>query len=305
MAIVENAFYKTAGVGFLALAKAKSMLAGYSRSRPFSRSAIDHAVAYDIKVVDEWLEALAGYSGRPASQVAAATVLELGPGPDFGVGLYLRSLGVARYCALDAFPLAYGAPGALYDAMLERVCANDPSRREALRAALPRTAGPDGDGGGDGTLDYVVRADFDLVAAFPGLRADYVFSQAAFEHFDDVEATLRQVTRVTRPGAVLVAGIDLQTHTRWIRDKDPLNIYRYGDGLYRLFRFRGMPNRVRTSDYVRILQSLGWRDVRLMRVDATAPDYFERVRGALAPRFRSDESRNLWIVVCATRGEAG
>ena len=301
MAIVDNAFYKIAGVGFLALAKAKSMLSGYSRSRPFSQGAIDHAVAYDIKVVDEWLQALVAYSSRPASQVEGATVLELGPGPDFGVGLYLRSLGVARYCALDAFPLALGAPSALYDAMLERICARDPARSESLRAALPSAQRPEG----DGSLRYVVRGDFDLVAAFPGLKADYVFSQAAFEHFDDVEATLRQVTQVTRPGATLVAGIDLQTHTRWIRDKDPLNIYRYGDGLYRFFRFRGMPNRVRTSDYVRILQSLGWRDVRLMRVDATRPDYFEKVRGSLAPRFREDESRNLWIVVCATRGEAG
>ena len=33
----------------------------------------------------------------------------------------------------------------------------------------------------------------------------------------------------------------------------------------------------------------GWRDVKLMRVDATRPDYFEKVRGSLAPRFRDDE----------------
>lgn len=300
MAFVENSFYKAAGVAFLALAKAKSLLSGYSRSRPFSQGAIEHAVAYDIKVVDEWLEALVAYSGRPASQIEGSTVLELGPGPDFGVGLYLRSLGVAQYCALDAFSLAYGAPPALYESLIERTCGRDPTRSAALRGALPSEERP----AGDGTIRYVVRSDFDPVAAFPGLRADFVFSQAAFEHFDDVGETLRKVTGVTRPGATLVAGIDLQTHTRWIRDKDPLNIYRYSDGFYRFFGFRGMPNRVRTSDYVRILQSLGWRDVRLMRVHATPADYFERVRGALAPRFREDESRNLWIVVCATRGES-
>jgi len=300
MASVANAFYKVAGVGFLALAKAKSALSGYSKSRPFSQDDIDHAVAYDVKVVDEWLEALSRYSGRPASQLAGGTILELGPGPDFGVGLYLRSLGVAQYCAADAFPLAFGAPTALYETMLARTCVNDPSLAESLRKAVPSAERPEG----DGTIRYVVRSDFDVVAAFPGLRADYVFSQAAFEHFDDVETTLRQVTRVARPGAMLVAGIDLKTHTRWIRDKDPLNIYRYSDGFYRMFHFRGIPNRVRASEYVRILQSLGWRDVRRMRVDATEPDYFARVRNSLAPRFREDESRNLWIVVCATRGES-
>lgn len=300
MADVKNAFYKAAGVGFLAMAKAKSLMSGYDRARPFSQDDIDHAVTYDMKVVDEWFEALIQYSGRPASQVSGGTVLELGPGPDFGVGLYLRSLGVARYCAADAFPLAFGAPSALYDALLARTCANDPSLADSLRKAVPSAERPDG----DGTIRYVVRSDFDVVAAFPELRADYVFSQAAFEHFDDVEATLRQVTRVTRAGGTLVAGIDLRTHTRWIREMDPLNIYRYSDGFYRLFSFRGMPNRVPASEYIRILQMLGWRDIRLMRVDATEPDYFERVRDCLAPRFRDDESRNLWIVLCATRGDA-
>ena len=47
--------------------------------------------------------------------------------------------------------------------------------------------------------------------------------------------------------AHLVAEIDLQTHTRWIRNVDPLNIYRYSGQLYGSFRFSdgdGAPARV-------------------------------------------------------------
>ena len=57
---------------------------------------------------------------------------------------------------------------------------------------------------------------------------------------------------------MIVAEVDLMTHSRWIREKDPLNIYRYPQWLYRLFYFRGQPNRVRPSRYREAFQRLGW-----------------------------------------------
>ena len=41
----------------------------------------------------------------------------------------------------------------------------------------------------------MVRDDFDLVAAFGRSTIDMVFSQAAFEHFDDLEATIAGTQR--------------------------------------------------------------------------------------------------------------
>ena len=90
-----------------------------------------------------------------------------------------------------------------------------------------------------------------------------VFSQAAFEHFDDINATIFQLSKVCRPGAILVAEIDLKTHSRWIRDKDPNNIYRYPNYLYNKFLFRGIPNRVRPFQYKETFERFGWSDISI------------------------------------------
>ena len=52
-----------AGLGFLTLAKAKNILRGYSSPKPFELAETDRCVAYDLKVVDEWLLHLAAYTG--------------------------------------------------------------------------------------------------------------------------------------------------------------------------------------------------------------------------------------------------
>ena len=49
-------------------------------------------------------------------------------------------------------------------------------------------------------LNYVIRKDFDILSAF-GAGNRPVFSQAAFEHFDDIDATISQLSSVCRPGA--------------------------------------------------------------------------------------------------------
>lgn len=298
MAVLSNTFYWFAGVVFLALAKLKNMGIGYKRTRAFSASAVDQAVNYDIKVVDEWLNNLAGYAGPEGAKLQGKRVLELGPGPDFGVGLYLLAKGARDYSAIDAFPLAYNAPVGIYRNLIDRVADKSvAATSESLLAALPSS---DSKVASD-RFRYVVRADFDVSAAFAQDRFDVVFSQAAFEHFDDPEKTIQQMSRVTEKGAVAVLGIDLQTHSRWISQKDPLNIYRYPNWIYRAFGFRGMPNRVPVSEYVRLLKKHGWEQIKLMENVKADDSYFSRVKNFLTPAYRNAETQSLWIVICATR----
>ena len=90
---------------------------------------------------------------------------------------------------------------------------------------------------------------------------DLVFSQAAFEHFDDIDATVAQLTAVCKPGAVIVAEIDLMTHSRWIRDKDPNNIYRYHERVYRCSTSAGSPTAFVPIATERAFERNGWSDV--------------------------------------------
>lgn len=295
--------YFMAGLGFLSLARARHTLKGYTTPKPRRRGADPYGqlADYDRRVVDHWLEWLARATGRDADAVLEGkTVLELGPGEDLGVGLYLLARGAGRYLAVDAHPLALAAPAAFYDRFFEHLARLRPEvetgrLREILKAA---------EAGTSDRLRYIVRPDFDLVAALEGTTVDLIFSQAAFEHFDDIPETIRRISTVAAPGARLVAEIDLQTHSRWIRDRDPNNIYRYPEGLYRLFRFRGIPNRVRPHQYQAELAANGWKDVTFTPLTVLSDRHHQPGPEALSRPFRSPESRMhiLTGMLCARKG---
>lgn len=300
-----------AGLLLLAANKLRHGVQGYRRPRPFPVTEFDRAIDYDLAVVAGWRRRLGAYLGRPWP-LPGRRVLELGPGADLGVGLLLLHLGVARYDALDVHRLAASAPPAFYDRLLARLeiptglppeleadrpAADAGGERPELERQLALALRGDGD-----RLHYVCRPEFDP-AVFGDRTIDLVVSQAAFEHFDDVPAVVRGLSKVVKPGGLLVAEIDLQTHTRWIRERDPLNIYRYGDGLYDLFRFRGSPNRVRPHEYAACLAHSGWERIVLVPDRTTPADYLAATRPRLAARFR-DEGESLGhlsVYVCATR----
>jgi SAM-dependent methyltransferase len=292
---MRNVFAYAAGVGFLTLAKAKNMLHGYSSPKPFQISETDRCVAYDLKVVDEWLQYLAAYSAADAD-LRGRNVLELGPGSDLGVGLYLLAKGAAAYHACDVNDLSRHAPASFYTSLIEHIGAADPGVDTAsLKSQIELTRL-----GLASRLRYVVREDFDLVSAFGSNTMDLVFSQAAFEHFDDVARTVQQLTAVCKPGAIIVAEIDLKTHSRWIRDKDPNNIYRYSDGVYGAFWFRGIPNRMRPYQYRELFERHGWCDVSIIPIEQV-----NGLENEFSVHRQFKDSRNqmsyLSIVLCARK----
>jgi SAM-dependent methyltransferase len=259
---MRKVFAYAAGVVFLTLAKAKNMLHGYSSPKPFQLSETDRCVTYDLRVVDEWLQYLRAYAAA-GDDLRGKNVLELGPGSDLGVGLYLLAKGAAAYHACDVIELSQHAPASFYASLIERIGASDPSVDTASLNSQIELAR----NGSASRLHFVVREDFDLVSAFGSNTMDLVFSQAAFEHFDDVARTVQQLTTVCKPGAIVVSEIDLKTHSRWIRDKDPNNIYRYSDAVYDAFWFRGMPNRMRPYQYRELFERHGWSDVSITPIE--------------------------------------
>lgn len=242
----------------MALAKAKNILKGYSSPKPFNISESEKCIGYDIHVVEHWLSHLQQYT-HSANSLADKNVLELGPGSDLGIGIYLLSKGCSQYNACDINDLMKSTPDSFYEQFFRKLesinnQANIDFLERQLKAA--KTGNPS-------RLNYVVRNDFDIVSTFGKATVDLVFSQAAFEHFDDIEATISQISAVCKPGAILVVEIDLKTHSRWIRDKDPNNIYRYPSYVYDTFWFRGIPNRIRPFQYKETFERFGWTDISI------------------------------------------
>jgi hypothetical protein len=292
---LKNHALTLAGVGFLGLAKVQHLLRGYKTPRPFSPAEADRTVAYDLRVVEEWERALRQYQPG-ADSFARCSILELGPGPDLGVGVTLLAKGATSYAALDVHRLAFEAHPEFYEQLFKTLPLT-PEASDALRADI-RAAQQER---ASQRLQYLVRDDFDLRRAFAGRKFDLFVSQAAFEHFDNVERTIQDLTSLAADDARLVFGIDFKTHSRWISDHDPLNIYRYGDRLYGALSFKGSPNRVPLSTYVQALSRAGWTDIRTFDEVAVEAADFARIRDHLNPRYREDENRYLWVMLCARR----
>lgn len=285
---MQRLFFALAGAMVLFLNKIRYGLRGYREPRPFASADVERAVAYADKVVSQWERALHDYSGETFD---GKVVLELGPGADLGAALFLLDRGAKQYLTIDANRLVDQTPTVFYDTLLARLVHGD-----ALKPELAKTLAGEGE-----RIRYIVDPSFDL-SRLGRESVDVVVSQAAFEHFDDVERTIAQLTDVVKSGGALVAEIDVMTHTGALRSRDPLNIYRFPRWLYRLARFNGIPNRVRPQDYRRFLEQHGWTNVNIIPLQTLPQAQLDRVRPGLAREFRDDAGMGvLTFLLMATK----
>ncbi len=296
---IRNLFHALAGGIVLPLNQIRHGLLGYTNPRTFPLSEVDRAAAYDRQVVIRWLEHL---ESTPAdgTLLRGKRVLELGPGDNLGVGVIMLAMGAATYTAVDVHPLVGSVPDELYETIFQTLETDGhPENRIAdARRALDLCRE-----GEESAIRYVCRPDFDLTSLGEN-SIDLIVSQAAFEHFSDVGKTIGELGKLTAPGGRFVAEIDLKTHTRWIRDVDPLNIYRYPAWFYDRFKFNGSPNRVRPDEYVRHLELAGWRNIQVFSTESLTEEYVARVRPHLTGSFRSREARmnDLVVTIVAEHG---
>ena len=295
----KNLFYFLFGLGVLMLNKIRYYLRGYTSPRPFDISQIQQAINYDLNTVNHWNTFLSSYTKGNVS-IKNKSILELGPGADLGIGLITLFMGAERYNSLDVNNLVASVPTSFYDELfcqLPKCIDNSEMPITELKNELELTKQ-----GNNDKLNYICRDDFD-VRIFGKGSIDIVFSQAAIEHFDDIDRTFEQLSEVVKPGGILIAEIDLNTHTRWLRDVDPLNIYRYPEWLYKTLKFRGAPNRVRPNKYRMALENNGWENIQIKPLTIIDKEYHLKSKPHLARKFRSEKAEMdyLTIMVCATK----
>lgn len=287
-------FYFFAGIIFLVLSKAKYLIFGYS-PKPISSAEFEKCSAYDIAVVTKWTKHLARYTGESQSNpFHNKTILELGPGSDLGVGLYLLSKSAKEYHAVDVYNLVETTPAEFYSFFFTHLAAKENIELSAQMDELRKTKD-----GNSQRLNYHWSPDFNIAKALGNRRVDLILSNAAFEHFDNIERTIKDFTAISEPGTILIASVDLQTHSRWIREKDPNNIYRYPNWLFGLLSFKGTPNRVRPHRYKEALERNGWGNVCIEPETTLDQSRVNSIHKHLDSQFRKEENQmsytSIWI----------
>jgi SAM-dependent methyltransferase len=227
---------------------------GYVNPRPFSPSELERTIDHALEIVERWEAAgTIDWTGKH--------VLECGPGSDLTTGAIVMARGAASYRAVDFVDNRGQAAPGLYDALARRL--GVPVDVDALGFT---------------------------VATFPGLPEatgsyDVIVSNAALEHIEHMDELFASFHRLAAPGARMVHHVDAQTHMRWLKDVDPLNVLRYSDVVYdKLLSFPGAPNRLRVRDYEDAARGAGWAVVGSAPAITVNAAYVGRVQ--VARRFR-------------------
>jgi hypothetical protein len=283
-----GAILHAAGLAMMAANKVRRTFRPYDRPRPWSAKDVDRSVDYVFALFKNWMT---GFRDAGLGDwLRGRQVLELGPGPDLGTGLILLAHGAETYVAVDRFPLLGSTPPTFYDALLDRLAAAP----DVWRAVAAYQSFRRGDTGGP--LRYVLLGGDPEGAGPPeGPPRDLWLSHAALEHVADPPTLLGALSRWCAPGAIALHHVDAATHTPWLRDADPLNILRYGRGLYGALSFPGTPNRWRSGRYAQCFREVGWDVVDNQQVHRLSDRAIARVRRSLAPEFRDLSDDELGV----------
>ncbi len=298
---VNNRLYFLVGLVILILNKVRHELQGYKSTRGFSSHLYERAVAHSLTIVTRWDDYLKIYnkSLNDKSIFEGKKILELGPGADLGVGLFLLTKKAKSYTAFDILNLVESAPPGIYEHLFKYLVKNGANSRtiENLKLQLELAQGEHSE-----RLSFQHSRDFDL-SILPKNNFDLVVSNSAFQQFIDPVKTISQLSKIVKPGGQFVALIDLKTHSRFIKTKDPLNIYRYPDSYYRPLKFIGSPNRMRPNEYENAFISHGWTNIWISPRLLLNTEYVQKVKHSLNEKFRDDfnQMQDLTVMICATK----
>lgn len=213
--------------------------------------------------------------------LSGLSVLELGPGRNFGSMLICQALG-AEVAVLDKYlakwdpnyhPAFYAQlrkvgqqrlPRARWDA-IDTIIASGKHRRNIISQHGCDLATPPSD--------------------LPDASFDVIVSNAVLEHVGNTVMTACELARLTRPGGLGVHQVDYRDHRNFDR---PFEFLRYGDEEYlRIFLSSRNENgnRVRSHELVEDFRKAGFEIPRVDENLFGSPDQLAEVRAHLNPRF--------------------
>lgn len=233
--------------------------------------------------VDYALASLSAYKqliAQAGLEVEGLRVVELGPGTDFGAQLILASMG-AKVTLADRYLAGWDSE---YHPSFYRLLAK---RWEGPKSCLEATIDT---GEYAESLTLIEEAAENLVSV-PDGSVDFVYSNAVFEHINDLEHVAREQARILRVGGWAVHQIDLRDHRNFSRPIEHLAISdRKFNKLAQASHYE-VGNRYRTLEFWSHFESVGLQ-VMMRDVNAEAPASYRK--NALARLRRSKSAYGSW-----------
>jgi SAM-dependent methyltransferase len=251
------------------LTAARSFIGDHQSEIGATHSHMDTArsVAYIESVFSDYQV----HGGLSASDIAGKSVLEIGPGDNYGVALLFLAHGAQRVVCLDKFATVYdGAQqAAIYRALRERL-QGDAARIFDATVQV----GPDGTKYPSGALQPLTGVGIeDAVKKLGPQSVDLIVSRAVLEEVFEVERAFEAMHQLLKPGGVMVHKIDLRDYGLFSnRGFHPLEFLTIPGPVYSaMSSHSGLPNRRRASFYIDLLKRLGYRPNVLVTALAGVP----------------------------------
>jgi SAM-dependent methyltransferase len=172
-----------------------------------SPEAIERDVAYALKIGNEYIDLLAGQN----LSVAGASILELGPGHNYGSVLVLACRG-ASVAVADRFPVPWDVDyhPKFYQALRAKL---DSLHLQCVTAPITRCVEASGTGG----VVKVVASPAEHLEGVADGSIDIVLSNAVLEHAESPFGVARELYRITRPGGSGIHQVDFRDHRDFSR----------------------------------------------------------------------------------------
>jgi SAM-dependent methyltransferase len=233
------------------IAKDRVAALGMRLRVPIKRQGATHRglpVARSLEYIDEVFSDYLRYSELGESELAGASVLELGPGDNFGVALRLIGAGAERVTTLDRF-ITWRDPEQQQRIHQALIASLPAQQAERARAALSPTS----EFGVDPSRIRVLQgvAAENAPSSLGDAGFDLIVSRAVLEHVNDLAGAFSAMDRMLAPNGVMAHKVDLRDHGLFTHGgHNPLTFLTIGDRVYRwMGEHSGLPNRCLSDRY--------------------------------------------------------
>ena len=171
----------------------------------------DAQISGDVKYVFQVLESYQRTLDHLNLSPKGLSIVEIGPGSDFGVQLILASMG-ANITLVDRFLTQFDSD--YHPRLYAEIAKRWDGPAAELEAAL--------NGGHEATSLRLVPEQAENMKSIADGSTDFVYSNAVLEHVADIVAVTSELARITKPGGSGMHQIDMRYHRDFSRPLEHL-----------------------------------------------------------------------------------